>query len=130
MVNSNEIIIHILKELNLIIIKSHYNHIFLYKKHFWKLHFKLFYLSRKNKRIKLYRPSLFLWLKFIPLSIILWYFFYFAILIIFNSSNETREFQFLINFPHTLLIAILYNYLSNKSLMKYYKKIKKMQKII
>jgi hypothetical protein len=115
------------KKLNYLIIKADDTHIYLYNKDFWTYHFKVFKLimrfNRQKSKKKLKLPSLFLWIKLIPLIIILWYAISFTILIGLNLEDADRNLLFLVNFPHTLLMFWLYHKLSNKMIRNYHKKI-------
>jgi len=120
-------IISRLKGVERLLIIARYNHLFLYDRKFWTNHIKayrlMFRYKMKNRNTGLKSLSFFIWIKLIPLIIILWYTISFTLLIGLNLKDADRNMLFLVNFPHTLLMFWLYHKLSNKIIRKYHKKI-------
>ncbi len=127
MVTDAKDIISTLKGLDRLLIIARYNHLFLYDRKFWTTHIKayrlMFKYKIKNRNTGLKSLSFFIWIKLIPLIIILWYTISFTLLIGLNLEGADRNMLFLVNFPHTLLIFWLYHKLSNKMIRNYHKKI-------
>jgi len=127
MVIEKKKIISTLQSLDRLLIIARYNHIFLYDRIFWKNHVIVYRLIRNNKvrnrNSDLKKLPLFIWVKLIPVIITFWYAIFFLLLIGLNIEDTDRNMQFLINFPHTLLMFWLYHKLSNMMIGKYHEKI-------
>ncbi|HUM89348.1 MAG TPA: hypothetical protein PKV50_07455 [Prolixibacteraceae bacterium] len=111
------------------VVKARYNHLNLYFGAFWKAHFRLNRILIELRVLKGERKlcvfSFLLWLRLIPLAVVVWFLVVSLIgFLLRNLSENEVEFIFkAIGLFVSLPVVFLFHYLSNRYVLWYYKKI-------
>lgn len=128
--NRDEIknIISLLRYIDLQVFDANGNHLYLsLNTNFWRAHIKAYWrilwCKIKKRNLHLKGLSLFIWIKLIPLMMILWFVFFFAILMGFDLVGEGENTLKVMCMPHTLFLVLCYLKLSTLMVRKYIKKI-------